>query len=62
MIDEELAAVLRRKTLTERVAMIFAADRTMRLRIEGHLRTRHPGWSDAEIAQEVARRMSRGSG
>jgi hypothetical protein len=42
--------------------MIFAANRTMRLRLEGHLRSRHPDWDDPAIFQEIARRMSGGSG
>jgi len=42
ILDEGIVEVLRRQTPTERVAMIFAANRTMRLRLEGHLCTRHP--------------------
>jgi hypothetical protein len=37
LLDEAIVQVLRGKTPTERVAMIFAANRTMRLRLEGHL-------------------------
>jgi len=61
VVDDAVAEVLRRKTPAQRVAMIFACNRTMRLRIEGHLRTRHPDWSDARIMGEVARRMTRGT-
>jgi hypothetical protein len=46
VVDEALAAVLRKKTQAQRVAMIFAANRTMRLLIEGNLRTQHPEWSN----------------
>ena len=62
LLDEAVVDVLRRKTPTERVSMIFAANRTMRLRLEGHLRTRHPDWGSQTVMQEVARRMSRGTG
>ena len=62
ILDESIVEVLRRKTPTERVAMIFAANRTMRLRLEGHLRTRHPDWDNQTVMQEIARRMSRGAG
>jgi hypothetical protein len=62
LLDEAIAEVLRRKTATERVAMIFAANRTMRLRLEGHLRSCHPDWDDQTVMQEIARRMSRGAG
>ena len=53
---------LRRKTPAQRLAMVFAADRTMRLRLEGHLRSRHPDWDSQTVMREIARRMSRGTG
>lgn len=62
LLDGAVVEVLRRKTPTERVAMIFAANRTMRLRLEGHFRTRHPDWDSQTVMQEIARRMSRGAG
>ena len=61
ILDKAVVEVLRRKTAAERVAMIFAANRTMRLRLEGHLRTRHPDWDTQAVVQEIARRMSRGA-
>jgi len=61
LLDEAIVQVLRRKTTVERVAMIFEANRTMRLRLEGHLRSCHPDWDDQAIMQEIARRMSRGA-
>jgi len=61
VVDDAVAQALRGKTLTERVAMVFEANRTMRLVIEGALRTQHPDWDDARIAAEVARRMLGGS-
>ena len=61
LLDEAVVAVLRGKTATERVAMIFAANRTMRLRLEGHLRCRHPDWDSQTLMQEIARRMGRGA-
>jgi hypothetical protein len=62
ILDEAIVGVLRRKTPTERVAMIFAANRTMRLRLEGHFRTRHPDWDSQTVMREIVRRMSRGAG
>jgi len=62
LLDEAVVEVLRRKTPVERVAMIFAANRAMRLRLEGHLRSCHPDWDDQTVMQEIARRMSRGAG
>ena len=62
VVDPALAEVLRRKTPAERIAMVSAAHRMARLRIEGHLRTRYPDWPDDRIALEVTRRMTRGAG
>jgi hypothetical protein len=62
VIDDAVAEILRRKTPAEKLAMVFAANRTMRLRIEGALRTWHSDWSDEQIRREVARRMTRGTG
>jgi len=61
LLDEAIVEVLRRKTPAERVAMVFAANRTMRLRLEGHLRSCHPDWDDQAVMREIARRMSRGA-
>jgi hypothetical protein len=57
VVDPAVAAILRRKTVTERVAMILDANETMRKLIEGPLRSRHPDWTDEQINREVARRM-----
>lgn len=62
VVDDVMATVLRDKTLTERVEMVLAANRTMRLLIEGAIRTEHRDWPAARIAAEVSRRMSRGAG
>lgn len=62
LLDDAMVEVLRRKTPAERVAMVFDANRTMRLRLEGHLRSIHPDWDTPAIMREIARRMSHGSG
>jgi len=61
ILDEAVVEILRGKTLQERAAMIFEANRAMRLRLEGHLRSRHPDWDEEAITREIARRMSRGT-
>lgn len=61
IVDDAIADVLRRKTPTERIEMVLSANRTMRLVIEGFLRTRHPDWDRQQILSEVARRMSLGT-
>jgi Arc/MetJ family transcription regulator len=62
VVDDAVAEILRHKTPAERVAMALAANRLVRLRIEGHLRTIHPDWTDAQVQAEIARRVLLGSG
>ena len=62
ILDDAMVEVLRRKTPAERLAMVFAANRTMRLRLEGHLRSVHPDWDAPAVMREIARRMSGGTG
>ena len=57
ILEPEMIEVLRNKSPTERVAMVFDANRTMRLRIEGHLLTQHPDWTGEQVTAEIARRM-----
>ena len=59
VVDEAVAEVLRRRTPAQRVAMISAADRTMRLLLEAHMRSMNPNWNKRQIRREIARRMSR---
>ena len=61
ILDPMIVEVLRRKTPAERVEMIFDANRTVRLLLEGHLRWRHPDWDDQAVMQEIARRMCFGT-
>lgn len=61
LLDPAIVEILKSKTPAERLAMVFAANRTMRLRLEGHLRTHHPEWSDEEIQCEIAKRMLGGT-
>lgn len=57
VVDDEMAGVYREKTSVERVAMALDAHRTMRLRLEAHLRSANPQWNDAEVAAAVAGRL-----
>jgi hypothetical protein len=49
-------------TAGQRVEAALAANRLVRLRLQGHLRALHPDWDDARIQAEIARRMRLGSG
>lgn len=60
LLDDAMVQVLRTKTPAERIAMGLDCNHTARLRIEGHLRSEHPDWSDSQIAAEIAGRMSLG--
>lgn len=61
VLDGALADVLRRKSFPERLAMVLDANRFLRLRIEGQLRSDHPDWNDGQIYAEIARRMTGGT-
>lgn len=60
-VDDAVAEILRSKTPAERVVMALAANRLVRLRIEGHLKAMHPDWDYSQIRAEVARRMLLGT-
>lgn len=57
VIDDQMAEVLRSKTPAERIEMIGDANETARLLAAAGVRYQHPSWSEAQIQQEVARRM-----
>jgi hypothetical protein len=59
LLDDAMVEVLRRKTPAERVAMVFDAERTMRLMLEANLRWRHPDWDGERVGREIARRWNR---
>ncbi len=57
MVEPEMIEFLRSKTITQRAAMVFDANNTMRSLIAGRLQTEHPDWTADEIRNAVARRM-----
>jgi hypothetical protein len=61
VMDDAVAEILRRKTPAERIAMGFAANRAVRLVIEGSIRSDHPDWSDSAVRAAVAKRMLNGA-
>ena len=61
IVDDVVAEILRHKTPAERIEMALAANRLVRLRIEGHLRSIHGDWDAARIQAEIARRMLLGT-
>jgi hypothetical protein len=61
IIDDQVASILARKTMTERIAMADRFWRSARKVVEAMLLRDHPDWTQEEIHCEVARRMSRGT-
>ena len=61
VVDDDVAEILRHKTIAERITMALNANRLARLLIEGHLRETHKDWDSAQIQAEIARRMLLGS-
>ena len=61
MVDDETAAIFRKKSTAERLAIAHGmwrmADRTIR----SILRSEHSDWSDEQISREAARRLSHGA-
>jgi hypothetical protein len=59
-LDPAVVKMLRSKTCTERLAMAFEMNRTLRLIMATQLQAKHPEWSAEQLAAEVARRWLRG--
>lgn len=62
VVDDDMARVLAAKTGAERLEIAFGMFRSARRMLTSHLRSDHPEWTDAQVADEVARRLSHGSG
>jgi hypothetical protein len=61
VVDTEIAAILRQKTEAERLAIAWGMWRSAREMLRNLIRSEHPDWSDIQVEQEVARRLSNGS-
>jgi hypothetical protein len=57
LIDDEMAALLRRKTPTERLAASCAMWRMAHARTLAVVRHLHPDWDRAKVLAEMSRRM-----
>ena len=57
VLDDDMVRVLRSQTPEERIAMVFDANRTMRLLLASHFHEQHPEWDQSQIAAAVARRL-----
>jgi hypothetical protein len=62
VVDDDMARVLAAKSGAERLEIAFGMFRSARRMLTSHLRGEHPEWTDDQVADEVARRLSHGSG
>jgi hypothetical protein len=61
VLDDRMAAVLRMKTPAERLAIAFGMWTFARDLMRRTTARQNPHWSEAEVARDVARRMSHGA-
>jgi hypothetical protein len=61
VVDPAMVDVLRNKTPAERIQMIGAANRTARILAAAGIRYRHPDWTEAQVHEEVLRRVCGGT-
>ena len=57
ILDEPIAAILRKKKPAERIALILDANHTARSLAAAGIRHSHPNWDEQQLQAEVARRM-----
>jgi predicted RNase H-like nuclease len=58
VIDDATAAAMRRLSGVERVRMLDAMVASGRDLMRSRVRAQHPEWSEAQVASELARRLS----
>ena len=62
VVDEEMAAVLRRKTGAERLRIASDMVEAARRMMSSHLAAEHPDWDERRIQEEVSRRIAGDTG
>ncbi|MEX0792216.1 MAG: hypothetical protein WD045_03725 [Pirellulaceae bacterium] len=61
VLDDDMAEILRQKTPQQRLHIAFGMWESARAMIRGTLRAEHPDWTEKQIAQETAHRLSHGA-
>lgn len=61
VVDDDMAAILRAKSETERLQMGFAMWESARAMIRAVITAENPTWSTEQIDRAVAHRMSHGA-
>ena len=62
IVDPQMAAIYRSKTVAERLNLVQQAHRAARLIMAMGIRLQHPHLNEEVVNQEVARRLLRGAG
>jgi Rv0078B-related antitoxin len=58
VIDDRMAALLRRKTGAEKLLLADAMYRSARQMVENAVRAMHPDWTDDQVRRETSRRVA----
>jgi hypothetical protein len=61
ILDDAMAAILRSKTPTERLAIAFRLWKFARKLMRETLRHEHPDWDEATLRHHIAQRMPHGA-
>ena len=61
MVDDAMAAILRRKTPAQRLAMVFDMADFVRTMIATNMAVEHPDWDPGRVQRETVRRVSHGA-
>jgi Rv0078B-related antitoxin len=61
MVDDAMAAILRRKSEAERLAIAFGMSRFAQQMIRANLKAEHSDWTAEQLQRETARRISHGA-
>ena len=62
VIDDEVAEIYRGMTEAERLQIAFGMWRSARRMVTSAVRSEHPDWTESQITEEVALRLSHGHG
>jgi hypothetical protein len=61
VMDEQMAAILKRKSPAERISIGFEIWLSAQRMLKASLETTHRNWSQEQIDKETARRLSHGA-
>lgn len=61
VIDDKIAEILKKKTGQERLKMVWDSWTYFCQRIEAHLKSSHPEWTEEEIQKEIVKRVLYGT-